>query len=57
MAKKIKGRFNFEISKETGKEIGCEYENGSWCKLPKFKRCKYCIRVVDGSKACEVTAF
>jgi len=35
----------------------CEYENGTWCSLPKFKRCEHCLRCIDGSKACEVTAL
>ena len=30
-----------------------QYQNTNWCKLPKQKRCEYCIRVNDGSKACE----
>lgn len=54
---KAKSRYNFEKNPKTGKEIGCEYENGSWCNLPKFKRCEHCMRCVDGSKACYVTAF
>jgi hypothetical protein len=54
---KSKGRYNFSINKKTGKSIGCEFENGTWCNLLKYKRCKYCIRCDDGSKACEVTAF
>jgi len=51
-----KSRFLFEKDKN-GKEKGCEYENGSWCKLPKCKRCEHCIRCIDGSKACQVTAL
>ena len=54
---KAKGRFNFDKDEKTGKEKGCEYEDGSWCNLPKYKRCEYCIRCADGSKACCVTAF
>lgn len=54
---KAKTRFNFEKDLKTGKEIGCEYEKGTWCKLPKYKRCEHCIRCVDGSKACSITAF
>jgi hypothetical protein len=53
---KAKSRFNFDKDKK-GNEIGCEYEDGSWCNLPKYKRCEHCIRCVDGSKACQVTAF
>jgi len=44
------GRWDF-------KNGGCEYEYRTWCNLPKYKRCKHCIRCVDGSKACEVTAL
>ncbi len=52
MAKgKAKSRFNFND------KTGCEYENGTWCFLPKFKRCVDCIRCADGSKACRVTSF
>ena len=51
-----KSRFSFEKD-NNGKEKGCEYEDGSWCRLPKYKRCEHCIRCVDGSKACQVTAF
>lgn len=57
MKGKAKPRFNFGKDPKTGKSIGCQYENGSWCDLPKYKRCKHCIRVTDGTKACEVTAF
>jgi hypothetical protein len=48
--REIKSRYNFE--KET-----CEYESGTWCNLPKYKRCKDCIRCTNGDKACMVTAF
>ena len=51
---KAKSKFNFEIDKATGKEIGCIYLDNSWCKLPKYKRCEDCIYVSDGSKACYV---
>ena len=44
---KIKSKYDYE------KEY-CEYENQSWCELPKFKRCKDCIRNEDGTKACYV---
>lgn len=54
---KAKSRFNFEIDEKTGKEIGCQYEKGTWCELPKYKRCEHCIRCVNGDKSCEVTAF
>lgn len=54
---KPKGRFNFKKDPKTGKEIGCKYEDGTWCNLPKFKRCEHVLRCVDGSKACEITAF
>jgi len=30
----------------------CEYSDNSWCNLPKYKRCEYCLRLRDGSKAC-----
>lgn len=53
---KAKGRFNFDINPKTGKEFGCKFEKSTWCYLPKYKRCEYCMRVVDGSKACYVTA-
>lgn len=53
--RKAKSRYNF--TKKKGNEIGCKYENGTWCDLPKFKRCEDCIRCVDGSKACGVTSF
>ena len=32
----------------------CKFLDDGWCELPKFKRCKYCIRLKDGSKACMV---
>ena len=55
---KAKGRFNFVEDLQNGKEeYGCKYEDGTWCKLPKFKRCEYCIRCADGSKACHITAY
>ncbi len=44
---KLKSRYDFD------KEY-CEFEDQSWCNLPKYKRCKHCIRCKDGSKACEV---
>lgn len=50
-------RYNYEIDHKTGKEIGCEYEDGTRCDLPKYKRCENCIRYTDGAKACKVTAF
>jgi hypothetical protein len=56
-SKKVNSRFDFTIDEKTGKEKGCEYENKTWCNLPKYKRCKNCLRCVDGSKACEITAF
>jgi len=51
---KAKSRFNYNINPKTGKEIGCEYSDSSWCNLPKYKRCKDCLYVADGSKACYV---
>jgi len=42
-------------SRWNDKTDSCEHENGSWCKLPKHKRCKDCLRCTDGSKACEMT--
>lgn len=54
---KAKSRFDFKKDHKTGKEKGCKYEDGTWCNLPKYKRCEHVIRCVDGSKACEVTAF
>ena len=42
-----KSRFNFKTN-------SCEHEDASWCTLPKYKRCKHCLRLRDGSKACEV---
>lgn len=54
---KAKSRFDFTIDEKTGKEKGCEYEDGTWCNLPKYKRCESCLRCIDGSKACEVTAL
>jgi len=50
------GRWGFALSDKEGKK-GCEYENGTRCDLPKFKRCIHCIRCVNGDKACGVTAF
>ena len=35
----------------------CKHEYYSWCHLPKYKRCKHCIRLRNGSKACKVTAY
>jgi len=52
---KANTRFDFNKNHKTGKEIGCEFENSTWCNLPKNKRCKHCIRCVDGRKACMVT--
>ena len=54
---KAKSRFDFTKNPKTGKENGCQYEKGTWCDLPKSKRCEDCIRCIDGSKACRVTAF
>jgi len=54
---KPKSKFVFDIDPKTGKEKGCEYENGTWCDLPKYKRCEHCIRLNDGSKACYVTSL
>lgn len=47
---KAKSKFDFENNK-------CQYEDNTWCKLPKLKRCEDCIRLIDGSKACRVTSF
>ena len=49
----MKGKANskFDFVKET-----CQYEKGTWCNLPKGKRCEHVIRCKDGSKACQVTA-
>jgi hypothetical protein len=52
---KAKTRYNFKKG-TNGKEIGCPYEAGTWCTLPKYKRCDDCMRCPDGSKACYVTA-
>lgn len=38
------------------KNNSCQFEDGTWCKLPKGKRCEHIIRCVDGSKACRVTS-
>lgn len=43
---KAKSKYNYETDY-------CEYENQSWCELPKGMRCEDCIRLPDGSKACE----
>ncbi len=52
---KAKSRFDFTIDPKTNKSKGCKYlVDGSWCDLPKYKRCKDCLRCVDGSKACYV---
>ena len=42
-----KSRYNFE-------KDYCEYENDSWCNLPKYKRCEHCLRLINGDKACYV---
>ncbi len=58
MAKgKAKSRFNFSINPKTGKSVGCENEKGTWSNLRKHKRCEHCMRCVDGSNACYVTAL
>jgi hypothetical protein len=54
---KAKRRFNFNKDMKSGKEVGCEFENGTWCKLPKGERCRDVIRLKDGNKACQVTAL
>jgi hypothetical protein len=54
---KAKTKFDFTIDPKTGKSKGCQYENGTWCKLPKHGRCENVIRCQNGDKACEVTAF
>jgi hypothetical protein len=54
---KANSRFSFKTDPKTGKSKGCQYEDGTWCNLPKYKRCEHCIRCVDGSKACYVTAL
>lgn len=46
----IDGRYDF------AKEY-CEYEDHSWCNLPKYKRCKHCMYCKNGDKVCSVTAF
>lgn len=53
---KAKSKYNFDIDPKTGKVIGCIYEKGTWCELPKGKRCEDCMRCIDGRKACYVTA-
>ena len=45
---KAKSKYDF-------KKDYCEYEDGTWCNLPKYKRCEDVIRCEDGSKACYVT--
>lgn len=52
---KAKTKYNF--NKTADIEKGCQYEDGTWCNLPKFKRCEHCIRCTNGNKACCVTAF
>lgn len=49
-----KGKANtkFDFNKKT-----CEYENGTWCDLPKYKRCEHVLRCKDGSKACGITSL
>lgn len=42
---KAKSRFDKEKDQ-------CEFEKSSWCELPKWKRCSYCLRLADGRKAC-----
>jgi len=32
----------------------CPHADSSWCNLPKYKHCKFCLRLKDGSKACEL---
>lgn len=51
-----KGKWDFNEKIMEGKvfDIGCTYEKDSWCWLPKFKRCAYCTRFADGTKACGV---
>jgi len=43
---------NNSKSRWNGRTNSCEYENSSWCNLPKFKRCERCMRCTDESKAC-----
>lgn len=52
---KAKSRFNFNEDEKTGKLIGCEFENSTWCNLPKYKRCEDCMRLKGGGKACYIT--
>lgn len=55
---KAKSKFDFSIDLSTNKSRGCDFLiNGSWCNLPKYKRCKDCLRCVDGSKACNVVTY
>lgn len=52
---KTKSKFDFTIDRKTGQSKGCTYLfQGSWCNLPKYKRCEHCIRCVNGDKACQV---
>jgi hypothetical protein len=51
MGKKIKRKFK---SKWNYKKDYCDYQKQTWCELPKYKKCKDCIRLSDGTKACEV---
>ena len=55
MAKgKAKTKFDYSLDSKTGKEKGCRYQNNSWCKLPKYKRCEDVIRCPNGDKACYI---
>ena len=54
---KPRSRFDFTLNPMTGKSNGCEYENGTWCNLPKYQRCHHCIRCIDNTKACRVTSY
>jgi len=42
-----KSKFDF-------KNNNCEYLINGWCNMPRKKRCPHCLRIDDGTKACEV---
>jgi hypothetical protein len=44
---KAKSKYDFKLNK-------CEFENQTWCNLPKHKKCEDCIRNTDGTKACNI---
>lgn len=47
-------RYNNEINPKTNKEFGCDFLNGNWCNLPKYKICCNKLKVKNGGNICKL---